>query len=270
MKKILVSDLDGTIIGKSKQLSQGIKNGISKWRAEGNEFVIATGRLISSLEYYADQLDAAKYMICCSGAVIYEDKKVIYEECLDQSYVRRLWDIMKETGGYVQVYSGANLVANRRGGLAERYEAYEKTLPKGYKIPIKYSTDIGDDFPKKVHKLSFTFKSDEEANEIISAMGDLSNVSKFKSLGGLYNIITGSTNKGIAIKHLIKNLGIKDEDTYVIGDNENDISMFENFKNSAVIATAPKHILNTASMIVPSADEDGLLKFIESIAPKGI
>lgn len=265
MRKLLASDLDGTLLGSDKILSEKVKKAVKKWQEEGNIFVISTGRMLSSLEYYADLLNSSKYIISCSGAVIYENKKVMEEHKVPIKQVKKLWEIMKETGGYCQVYAGRNLIANSKGGIAERYEKYAKTLPAGYSIPIFYSPEFKEDFPEDIHKLSFTFKTDEEASYVLEKMGHMKDVNYFKSLSFLYDIISVKSSKGLAVKSLAEKLGIREEDTYVVGDNENDVSMFEHFENSAVMKTAPEHILKKAGIILPSAEEDGVSDFIENI-----
>lgn len=265
MRKLLASDLDGTLLGASKVLSEPVKRAVKRWQDAGNLFVIATGRMISSLEYYADQLNASQYIISCSGAVTYEDKKPIREHRVPMEKVETLWKVMQETGGYAQVYAGRKLVAIRRGGVAERYENYVKTLPEPYSIPISYAKELGEDFPRDVHKLSFTFESEEDAKQVLEKMGNLQDVNCFKSLSYLYDIISLQSNKGIAVKSLAERLGIREEDTYVIGDNENDVSMFEHFKNSGIMRSAPSHLHGKAGMVLPSAEEDGVAEFIDRI-----
>lgn len=265
MKKLLASDLDGTLLGADKILSERVKDAVKKWQDAGNLFVIATGRMISSLEYYADLLNCAKYIISCSGAVIYEDKKVIEEYRVPREKVEKLWKISEDLGIYAQVYAGRELVASRRGGIAERYETFLKFLPEPYTIPITYMPDFGEHFPENVHKLSFTFDSEEEAEEILKRMGKMDGVNYFKSLSYLYDIISEQSSKGLAVKSLCKRLGIREEDTYVAGDNENDLSMFEHFANSAIMGTAPEYLHDKAKIVLPSAEEGGVADFIERI-----
>ncbi len=265
MRKLIASDLDGTLLGKEKILSEPVKRAVKKWQDAGNLFVISTGRMIASLEYYADTLNATDYIICCSGGVVYNRKRPILEHMVPIKYVKKLWDIMEETGGYTQVYAGRNLIANRRGGVAERYEKAAKNLPVGYDIPIFYSPKCGDDFPRNIHKLSFTFEDDKEAADILEKMGDISELNSFKSLSFLYDIISVKSSKGLAVKELITKLGLRPEDTYVVGDNENDLSMFENFDNSAVMSNAPTQLHDKASIVLPSVEEDGLVHYIEKI-----
>lgn len=260
MNKLFCSDLDGTLIGKTHLVTDELKRAIEAWKADGNHFVIATGRLVSSMLYYADEIKSRSYSICCSGGTIYRGEEKIFEEKVPHEYVKKLWDYMAETGGYCQFYSGGTLVANKRAEVASRYELLKENLPEGYDIPILYASKLHRDLPQDVHKLSFTFKDELEAGEVLKALGPLEGVKGFKSLAYLYDIVSEKTDKGVAIKELMKYLDV--DEVYVAGDNENDIGMFEHFENSFCVNTAPQHVQDQAKWIIESPDEEGLSKAI--------
>lgn len=263
MKKLFCSDLDGTLIGKTHLITDEAKRAIKKWKDDGNIFVIATGRLISSMLYYADEIDSRDYSICCSGGVIYKGEDIIHEETVPWEYVEKLWKHMQESGGYCQYYSDGTLVANKREEVAARYELLLKHLPEGYDIPIIYAHELHDDLPKNVHKMSFTFNTEKELGDTLKALGEMEHVKGFKSLDYLYDMVSEKTDKGLAIKKLREHLGI--EDVYVAGDNENDIGMFEHFENSYCVETAPNHVKDQASHVIETPDDEGITKVIERL-----
>jgi hydroxymethylpyrimidine pyrophosphatase-like HAD family hydrolase len=55
---------------------------------------------------------------------------------------------------------------------------------------------------------------------------------------------------------------------YTVGDNENDIAMLKLADYSAVIETAPPHVLDSADMIVKTPDRGGIVEFIDLLLGK--
>ncbi|WP_459130003.1 Cof-type HAD-IIB family hydrolase [Guggenheimella bovis] len=263
MTKLFVSDLDGTLLGSSKRITDRTKKAIKEWKARGNEFVIATGRLLSSVEYYADDIECSEDLICCSGAAIYKNKELVHEASVPGEVVERLWKYMDKTNGYCQVYTNRSLIANKRESVALQYENYRRNLPKGYDIPIRYQREFTEELTKNIHKLSFTFETLEEAKVVLENLGNLDHVNVFRSLEHLYDIISLDADKGKATMWLKDQLGI--DEVYVAGDNENDTAMLLAFENSLVIEGAPENVLRSAKTVIKKPEEDGLAIYLEKL-----
>ena len=73
--KILVSDFDNTLFNYNYK--QNVK-AINEFVDEGNIFVIATGRGYDSLKNDLDKDLKYSYLICNDGAMLYDDKRLIY------------------------------------------------------------------------------------------------------------------------------------------------------------------------------------------------
>ena len=83
--KVLITDLDGTLLPISKVLSEKDLNAIDRFRRGGGIFTIATGRIIQAAEQYFDTLRPDAPVILNNGGLIYDTKKreKVCECCLD-------------------------------------------------------------------------------------------------------------------------------------------------------------------------------------------
>ena len=72
-------------------------------------------------------------------------------------------------------------------------------------------------------------------------------------------------SKGNALKIVSKYLNIPIENTVAIGNDKNDISMFEVAGLSVAVANASDDIKNKADHITLSNDEDGVAIFLEEL-----
>jgi len=75
MVKILVFDLDGTLLNDQKELSLKTKNYLQKKKEEGYIIVIATGRMFQSVLNVTENAYFCNYIISDTGALIYDNQK---------------------------------------------------------------------------------------------------------------------------------------------------------------------------------------------------
>lgn len=258
--KLLVSDLDGTLLGPDKRVYPEIVDAIKRWQQAGHVFAIATGRLYTSGVYYAERFLANDYFIGCSGATIYHKGELIEDTPIALDLVKRLWQVMNRRGGYAQVYSDKWIVANSYGRVVKFYEEFARRAGAEYIVPTVIQPDP-ELVRGPVHKLSFTFEKDEEIDQILPQLGNLSNYNVFRSLPYLYDIISLQADKGLAARRLQAMIGA--DELFAVGDNENDIAMLEMADYSAVIETAPEHVLASADRIVSAPEQGGMVDFID-------
>ncbi|MGM0124730.1 hypothetical protein IGI37_002124 [Enterococcus sp. AZ194] len=72
-------------------------------------------------------------------------------------------------------------------------------------------------------------------------------------------------NKGKTLAKLVEYYNIDKEDVYVVGDNENDLSMFELFSNSIAMGNAVVELKQKAKRVCASNDEDGVVDVLKNI-----
>ncbi len=259
--KLLVADLDGTLLNKEKKITPGVKRAIERWREAGHAFVISTGRLYPSAAYYRDELAMQPELVCCSGAVIYRGDDVLAEHAMEPLLAERLWHVCERRGVYAQYYSYNHLIANQDGDFMKGYRHSNSVRPLSRQVQLEVREHFRVEEP--IHKLSFVTWDPEEAKQILADMNPLQDVHVFRSLEHLYDIISDESSKGISAKFLKKKLGAAK--LYGIGDNENDVDLLQLADHSACMASAPEGVQPAADVIVPDAQEDGVAVYIDAI-----
>ena len=87
---------------------------------------------------------------------------------------------------------------------------------------------------------------------------------KFKDDKTIFcDIANINSNKGIAVKRMLEILNIKKEETIAIGDDNNDLSMFEQVGYKVAVDNAIDIVKQKADEITLSNDEDGVAGFLE-------
>lgn len=92
MIKMIVVDLDGTILNKERKITQITKEYLCKLQEDGYIITIATGRSYSLAMEATDGAIFANYMITNTGACIYDNKKkkLIYKKYLQKRFINRI------------------------------------------------------------------------------------------------------------------------------------------------------------------------------------
>ena len=93
MKRLMVSDLDGTLLNEKGIVSKETAHAVKQVVKKGNIFAIATGRIYSQTEHVRDALGDEILCICSNGAVVYENGNIISKHPLSKDSVEKLLNI---------------------------------------------------------------------------------------------------------------------------------------------------------------------------------
>ena len=93
--KLIILDLDGTILDSNGEVSKNILKAIHSLQEKGLLFSIATGRLFSSVKHFAELLKINLPIITLDGTLIKysDDHENIYESFLPEKYVNRALEL---------------------------------------------------------------------------------------------------------------------------------------------------------------------------------
>ena len=97
---LIVSDLDGTLIGRNSHLSSTTRESFQKARRAGAICAIATGRSLRGAEEVLDSAFPLDYLIFSSGAGVldWKSKTLLHKTALDSGQVRGLHDYLSSQG----------------------------------------------------------------------------------------------------------------------------------------------------------------------------
>lgn len=244
MYKLIVSDLDETLLNDDKIVSSKNRQAIQKARELGVKFVPATGRGYKSIQGTLKELGLDgledEYVISFNSGAITENKdnKLLEYNALDFDTVDQLFKKSLEydnlcshiyTKDKVYVY---NLTDNEKDYLNGRMvveEFFEPSIDflKDDKIVKILYVDTDFDYLESI------------ADSIEPKLKDNLDISY--SAGRYLEFNKKGVNKGAGLESLAKRLGIDINDTIAIGDNYNDLTMIEKaglgvgVKNSADI-----------------------------------
>lgn len=264
-KKILFTDLDGTLLNDKREVPQNNQNAIKKAIANGHHIAIATGRPLPSAIKLIEDLGLTLpgcMAITYNGGLIYDchAKKVVAKKTLPLSNLRKLLDYAYSSHLHSHTYSNDEIISERETSELKQY-SHNIKIP--YRIVSDVTIDLAEEPVKAIVIDYHNRKRLEEFLESIRPWAEQHFSCGFSS-PSLLEFGPPHTSKGTAITYLCDYLGIPIENSIAAGDEENDITMLQAAHIGVAMANASSSIKKYANYITKrDNNHDGIAEVIQ-------
>lgn len=232
MIRLIVSDLDGTILRDAEHVDEKATALLKKYTAQGAVFVPASGRAPSSCRALFERAGLrVTHCIGVNGAQIedFAAGETHYMRPLPDETARRAIEIMQAEGLHICIY-GHGLIAYTWETALE--ESRERSL---FAAMRTYGTETiaGPDAAERALRgpilktfAEFTGVGDREAFlRAREACRALEGVTITSSWENNFEVMPEGVDKDAALMYLAGKLGVRREEIVAFGDGDNDISM---------------------------------------------
>ena len=244
--KMIVSDLDGTLLRSEKFISEYTKRILSRCREAGIKTVYATARGASAAVLAPSELFDGE--ITMNGAVARVGDEVVYKRLIPCLTARPILLACAERGMKSSTEYGGTFYSNFNAAELWPHMSYSKTV----------DLSIHD---KDAEKLSILVQNDDEADFIESLLPEelYMNVSS----DGLAMVMHKEAAKSKAAAALARMWGIEQAEIAAFGDELNDIDMLSYAGTGVAMANALCEVKAIAGCTCMSNDEDGVAAWLE-------
>jgi Cof subfamily protein (haloacid dehalogenase superfamily) len=258
----LASDLDGTLLDRSKEISPENRRSIERFRRAGGGFTVATGRSYMEAKRFIRMLELDLPVILCNGAMMYDPEKdtVFPVRTMERELMLHLLkDMEKRLPSSIDLfaYAADQVYAVKVGPFARRgldgidfkltlIDSFER-LPDGPLIKIIAVAEKEE----MVHVIRWSESVRHLPLEFV------------QSSDHYYEILPQGVSKGNALASLLKRCQLSPRQAAAIGDHMNDLSMLKLAGLGAAVANAHPDVLRQADLIVPTNNEHGVSYLIE-------
>ena len=257
MIKLIVCDMDGTLLDDQKQLNQEFWDLEPKLAEKGIKFAIASGRQYYNLLSEFDRIKDNLMFLADNGSyVVYQNEQVHIDSLDMQSAIKFIEIGRKIEDAYV------TLSAKNSAYVESTDERFLKEVKKYFKrMEIVEDLTKVDDTILKVTICDF---KDSETNSYLHYK-QFENEYKVAVAGKIWlDISDWGANKGTAIKKVQEKFGISYDETMVFGDYLNDMEMMTAGKYSYAMKNAHPKIIEAANFVTQySNNENGVLATIK-------
>jgi Cof subfamily protein (haloacid dehalogenase superfamily) len=275
MIKCIATDMDGTLLTATQQITPENREAILKAKEKGVEVVVATGRSYQEAKFVLDEAGLKLPMICVNGAEVRSDEgEIVSSSPLNKDQARQAALRLVENGVYFEVYTNKGTftededkaisiivdifsTANPEVPLEKIAQAAEERLHKGLVRIIDHYDKLFEDGHYEIYKL-LAFSLDDE--KLAAANIALKEIDLAISSSGSENIEVTSKDaqKGIALEKFVASRGISMEETMALGDNFNDASMLERVGKPVAMGNAVDHIKELCGEVTLTNEESGV------------
>ena len=268
--KMVVSDLDQTLLNSDATFSPENLDAIRAAEAKGIFFTICSGRIFPMLEVYTRTLDIQGPVITTNGAAIVDGKsgKLLSKHTIPHEIAVRILDYARERDYDYSALTGQVSYFSGNSQRIKRFERYNEIAESdGLKaMQLEYFngrsyTNIENDILKM---LLYQIPA-EEFSSVTAFLDSIPEIHFTSSDEGLLDIMAAGTNKGTAVAEVRKFMGLTKEQVCVFGDYINDLAMFEEAGLTVAVANAHEELKSKALYVTDTNDRAGVARALEAL-----
>lgn len=257
MKFLIAIDSDGTIRHSDGQITVRTKKIIKKIKNKGSVVVICTARPRYHTLKLSKEVELDDYLISSNGTEVYDNNK---NENIFVSYLSK--SVCKK------IFSDIQAKKIRGIFVTDNIEYATQFIRNDSQILINEQNEK-DLFQKNIKQIMIIGKEKEQIKKYRKIVEDVYNQNIIDSSDDTkeeiyFSVISNNASKGIALKKLANYLNIPLKNTIAIGNDKNDVPMFDVAGLSVAVSNAPEYIKNDVDIVTLSNDQDGVAVFLET------
>ncbi len=274
--RLLLADVDGTLVTKEKLLTDRAKVAVKKLREAGIEFAITSGRPPRGMQMLIEPLAITTPIAAFNGGLFVKpDLTIIEERVLNKDVVEPVIKIIEDHKLNVWIYRKTDwFVHERHGAHVDREEWTVKFSPivvasyEGKTDGVAKIVGVSDD----LEAVAACEKAVREAyGPQIGAQQSTPGrdghqhptVSAARSQPYYLDVTHPEANKGSVVLTLARMLNLKTEEIATIGDMANDVPMFEKSGLSIAMGQASDDVKKSAHEVTTSSEDEGFANAAE-------
>ena len=254
MYKLVVMDVDDTIVMSGKKISSKVKEAVKKVQQKGIKVTLASGRMYQTMRSVAQELEIKLPLISCNGAMVRDEEKIFSCALLDKKAAKDILYFFERKNKVLQMYTSEGLFTKKKCERTWRLEQGEG-LPCRVIEEEAYASFYQNDLLKFLIRLE-----SDEVQQYIDELQEFfgSRISAALSHNFYIEITRQGINKGSALALLAGQLGIDRGAVLAIGDSPNDKKMIEWAGLGIAMGNASVEVKLIADKVTLPIEEDGV------------
>ena len=256
MIKMIVVDLDGTILNNDSKVTNSTKEYLKKLKDNGYIITIATGRILSSALEATDGASFASYIITDNGSCVYnvQTSSFLFENYIDEETIKSCFNLYNDEYRYINFCSkdkiykySENSTYNEITDKEKEYIINNENISQ-ISINIKNINLIQQIYSDIVNKLK---------NVEVVIMRDSFSDKKW------FDVMPINCSKYNTINKLASYLGIKNEEIIAFGDGLNDVDMLKKCGYGVALQNALEEVKEVADDVTQlDHNNDGVINYL--------
>ncbi len=257
--KLLLADVDGTLVTKEKHLTDRAIAAVNKMREKGIGFAITSGRPPRGMEMLIKPLAIDTPVAGFNGGMwVNPDLSQIEARTLPREVTERTIKLLQDGGLDAWVYTGEKWFVHDKDAPHVSREAWT------VKFEPTVIADFGDALDNAVKIVGVTDdleRAEKVEREVQEALGKTASAARSQPY--YLDVTHPDANKGFAIGFLAERLGLKTSEIATIGDQPNDVLMFKKSGLSIAMGNSSDAVKKQANEVTTSSEDEGFANAVE-------
>ncbi len=262
--RLIITDVDGTLVGSDFEVSPRVRHAIAEARRRGAEIALCTGRPESSCRRYIEELQLSGYHIFDAGATIADPLAgvTLFSRTIDRELAHQILHYGREHQIFLEVYGDGGYYVEHLSEHGRIHAALQHLAPA-----VGDLSRVLDRI--QVSKMEAVALDDDEAARIRAMLDHFATQidSGWAGAPGIStrfaNILPRGVSKGEAVKRLIAEAGLAVEQVLGVGDGPNDEPLLHAVGIGVAMGDAYPPLKRVAGWVTAPVGEDGLALAIE-------
>ncbi|MFC5066562.1 Cof-type HAD-IIB family hydrolase [Flaviflagellibacter deserti] len=257
--RLLISDVDGTLVHYDKSLSDVNIAGFRRLREAGISATLISARPPSGIQWIADELEIERPLGAFNGGTIFSrDGAVQFAVRLEPEVVSMVVAALDEAGVEPWLFAHGLWYARSTGNPHVPREILSASVQPTLGFDLTSLTKDVDKIVGVSDDHDLLKAVEEKVKALVGARATAA-----RSQAYFLDVTAVPANKGDGVVALAKAAGVPLSEVAVIGDMANDLPMFARAGLSIAMGQAPDAVRQAANYVTASNDEDGVAAAID-------
>lgn len=259
--RLVVSDVDGTLVRSDKSLSDTVVAAAERLRAAGVHFSLISARPPSGICWIAERLGLRGQIGAFNGGTILEpDGTILSAVTLDPSVSLQTLDALDAAGVDIWLFADGAWYALTEDNPRVPREKLSSNVDPVIVSDLRSLTARVDKIVGVSEDESLMARLERD---LAAALGHRAHVARSQPY--FLDVTAPAANKGDGVTALAAAAGVGLEEVAVLGDQRNDLPMFARAGLSIAMGQAPDEVRAAADQVTLPNDEDGVAYAIDTI-----
>ncbi|TDK63033.1 Cof-type HAD-IIB family hydrolase [Bacillus salipaludis] len=246
--KVVILDIDGTILPHGKTISPATFGAIQQLRDKNIKVVIATGRA----PYFSNSIihdTGVDSMVFFNGAYAYHEGKEIYKNAIEKEVLEK---VLTMSHGYLHPLT---FLAGTRFTVSDLNHPFvtEAYMHDSWQLELAPPHFWKD---QDIYQLFLHCELEDE----VSYQQEIPELDfrRWTSGARTCDVNLTKSNKAVGVSKLLEKMGIAPDEAIAFGDGLNDIEMLSLVGMGVAMGSARDEVKQAAKMVTFSVEEDGV------------
>lgn len=256
--RLMVSDVDGTLVNKEKQVTPGTIEAVRRLREAGVAFAAVSARPPRGMKLLVEALKLDLFGGFNGGSILRGDFTLVEQHFVAAEAARKGIEVMKPRGAYVWVF------ADDEWFLTDPSNQYVA----GEIRTVAFQPTVVEDFGDHVTRAGKIVFSSTDFDMLATSEPELqalvgNGATARRSQAKYLDLTPPGTDKGYAVRAFARHFGVPLEEVAVIGDMANDLPMFGVAGLRVAMGNGAAEVKEQADFVSTANYEDGVAHAIE-------